>query len=92
MKEQMLLVFNPAVTLSGQEETPPHGVKGDGHLAFAVTEPELTGWRKRLGEFKVEIEKEMTWPSGGKSIYFRDPAGNSLEFATSKIWGIQEKV
>ncbi|MGN6582964.1 MAG: glyoxalase/bleomycin resistance/extradiol dioxygenase family protein, partial [Rhizobiaceae bacterium] len=26
--------------------------------------------------------------SGGRSIYFRDPAGNSIEFAEPRIWGL----
>src|SRR6266481_812106 len=31
-------------------------------------------------------ESEVSWPNGAHSIYFRDPAGNSLEFATRDIW------
>jgi catechol 2,3-dioxygenase-like lactoylglutathione lyase family enzyme len=34
------------------------------------------------------IEAEVEWPKGGRSIYFRDPSGNSLEFAESKIWNL----
>ncbi len=37
----------------------------------------------------IEIESEVHWPNGGRSIYFRDPAGNSLECAEAKIWGIE---
>jgi catechol 2,3-dioxygenase-like lactoylglutathione lyase family enzyme len=29
-------------------------------------------------------------PRGGRSFYFRDPAGNSLELATPRIWGLPE--
>jgi len=29
---------------------------------------------------------DFEWPQGGRSIYFRDPAGNSLEFAEPRIW------
>jgi catechol 2,3-dioxygenase-like lactoylglutathione lyase family enzyme len=36
----------------------------------------------------VEIEAEVTWPSGGQSIYFRDPAGNSVELATPQTWNL----
>ena len=36
----------------------------------------------------VEIEAEFEWPQGGRSIYFRDPAGNSVEFAEPRIWGL----
>jgi hypothetical protein len=38
----------------------------------------------------VAIEHEATWPRGGRSFYFRDPAGNSLELATPRIWGLPE--
>jgi hypothetical protein len=33
------------------------------------------------------IEKEFGWPRGGRSIYFRDPAGNSVELVTPGLWG-----
>jgi hypothetical protein len=36
----------------------------------------------------VLIEADFEWPAGGHSIYFRDPAGNCLEFAEPKIWGL----
>ena len=36
----------------------------------------------------VAIESEVSWPNGGHSIYIRDPAGNSLEFATPDIWEV----
>jgi hypothetical protein len=34
----------------------------------------------------VAIESDFAWPGGGRSLYFRDPAGNSLEFAEPAIW------
>ena len=34
----------------------------------------------------VAIEADFEWPGGGRSIYFRDPAGNCLEFAEPRIW------
>lgn len=67
---------------------PPHGTTGDGHLCFAATAAEIDAWRKRLGEAGVAIEAEVEWPKGGRSIYFRDPSGNSLEFAEPRIWGM----
>ena len=30
----------------------------------------------------------VTWPNGARSIYFRDPAGNSLECAEPGLWSI----
>lgn len=68
---------------------PPHGAEGAGHVALSV--PDLVAleqWRVRLTQAGVAIEAEVTWPSGGRSIYFRDPAGNSLEFITRGSWGV----
>ena len=88
---QMLLLFNPETSelIEPDSEIPPHGSRGPGHLAFAVAPAELDAWRDRLRKAGVAIELEFDWPQGGRSIYFRDPAGNSLEFATPSIWGIQ---
>ncbi len=35
----------------------------------------------------VPIEHEQEWPGGGRSLYFRDPDGNSLELITRGTWG-----
>jgi catechol 2,3-dioxygenase-like lactoylglutathione lyase family enzyme len=35
----------------------------------------------------VDIEAEVVWPTGGRSLYFRDPAGNSIELITRGSWG-----
>jgi len=88
--QQMLLVFNPAVT---SDETDPfgvprHGAWGRGHIAFAADEGDLPAWRERLAAEGVAIEQDMVWPNGGRSIYFRDPAGNSVELVTLKLWGL----
>jgi catechol 2,3-dioxygenase-like lactoylglutathione lyase family enzyme len=47
----------------------------------------LDGWRRRIEGHGVVIEKEVGWPRGGRSIYFRDPAGNSVELVTPGLWG-----
>jgi catechol 2,3-dioxygenase-like lactoylglutathione lyase family enzyme len=67
---------------------PPHGTVGKGHLCFAASAEEIESWRARLIDLGVEIEADFHWPSGGRSIYFRDPSGNSLEFAEPKIWNL----
>ena len=87
--ERMLLLFNPAASSNGGE-IPDHGARGPMHLAFGVAQNEMAGWRKRLSEAGVKIEKEVEWPNGGTSLYFRDPAGNSLELASPRIWNIEE--
>ena len=83
----VLLAFLAEATLKG-DQLPAHGAKGPGHFALGIASDELSGWKQRLTEKGVDIEKEMDWPRGGKSIYFRDPAGNSVELVTPGIWGL----
>ena len=89
----VLLIFNPDETEiapeDGQLPVPPHGARGAGHLCFSATKAEQARWESRLKASGIEIESRVEWPGGGSSIYFRDPAGNSLEFAEPRIWGIQ---
>jgi catechol 2,3-dioxygenase-like lactoylglutathione lyase family enzyme len=87
---RVFLVFDPAATIGG-ERIPGHGTSGPGHVAFAVTAGELEGWRAHLGAKGVEIEQEVEWPGGGRSIYFRDPAGYSVELGTPAIWAIEDE-
>ena len=87
---RVFLIFNPAKTRESGADFPPHGAHGPGHAAFAVTMSELPAWRAFLIQNGVLVEREVTWPKGGRSLYFRDPAGNSIELATPKIWDIDE--
>jgi catechol 2,3-dioxygenase-like lactoylglutathione lyase family enzyme len=88
----VLLIFNPEETVVPYQEeqlpVPPHGTRGAGHLCFRATADEIDQWSARLIAAGVDIESVVDWPGGGRSIYFRDPAGNSLEFAEARIWGI----
>lgn len=90
--QQMLLIFNPVATqvppASGALPVPPHGAEGEGHVCFRATAEEIVTWRDRLEALGVPIEADFEWPRGGRSIYFRDPAGNCLEFAEPRIWGL----
>ena len=85
----MLLLFDPEAASSGRK-VPAHGTHGASHVCFAVAENALDAWQARLTAAGVAIEQEATWPRGGRSFYFRDPAGNSLELATPRIWGLPE--
>jgi catechol 2,3-dioxygenase-like lactoylglutathione lyase family enzyme len=87
---RMLLIFNPVECSAPDGELPPHGCNGSGHVAFAVEEEGLDVWLNHLVSRGVEIERTIDWPQGGRSLYFRDPAGNSVELATPRIWGIEE--
>ena len=87
----VLLVFNPEQTSGetvaiGGVTVPKHGTQGAGHVAFAIADSTLPAWREQLSRAGVAIETKIDWPQGGHSIYFRDPAGNSVELATPSIW------
>jgi catechol 2,3-dioxygenase-like lactoylglutathione lyase family enzyme len=81
-----LLLFDPSVT-QHPGPIPHHGAVGAGHLAFIIEDEERGGWLERLRQHGVEVEREIEWEDGGSSIYFRDPAGNSVELAPPTIWG-----
>jgi len=89
---QMLLIFNPDATRlppsPGAPPVPAHGARGEGHICFRATADEIAAWRERLKSLGLAIEADFAWPGGGRSLYFRDPAGNSLEFAEAGIWGL----
>jgi catechol 2,3-dioxygenase-like lactoylglutathione lyase family enzyme len=85
----VLLVFNPDETArpgGSGPAVPPHGAHGPGHVCFAADARALDGWRRRLTAEGIAIEAELRWPNGALSIYLRDPAGNSVEFAEPQLW------
>jgi catechol 2,3-dioxygenase-like lactoylglutathione lyase family enzyme len=86
----MLLVFNPSETMRAPSDpalpVPPHACTGPGHLCFAADAAALDTWRARFEAAGVEIEADFRWPNGARSIYVRDPAGNSIEFAEPRLW------
>ncbi|TKB63224.1 MAG: glyoxalase/bleomycin resistance/extradiol dioxygenase family protein [Mesorhizobium sp.] len=89
----VLLIFNAEATkvpppADAKLPVPPHGAVGEGHLCFAASADEIPRWKAHLEAKKIAIESEFEWPQGGRSIYIRDPSGNSIEFAEPRIWGI----
>lgn len=86
--DAMFLLFVAARTEEkGTSDVPRHGAHGPGHAAFVMEDGEVDAWRDHLRREGVPIERDMAWPAGGRSLYFRDPAGNSLELATPSLWG-----
>ena len=74
---------------SGDFPVPTHGSDGEGHICFSVPDSAtLDQWVQRLTSEGIEIESDFLWPNGARSVYVRDPAGNSVEFAEPKLWGI----
>ena len=89
----VLLLFNAEATKTppppdARLPVPPHGTVGEGHLCFAATADEIAEWRSHLMAKNIAIESDFEWPQGGRSIYIRDPSGNSIEFAEPRIWGL----
>lgn len=90
----MLLIFNPQASehhhTDDDHPIPCHGSYGEGHVAFRVLAETLDHWRQRLAELEIAIEQQIDWPHGATSIYFRDPANNSIELATPSLWEFNE--
>ena len=89
--QNMLLLFNPEHTANEQTDIngdpiPLHGTVGGGHIAFSVNGEQIDQWKDFLAANQIEIESEVTWPQGSVSLYFRDPAGNSLEVVSRALW------
>jgi catechol 2,3-dioxygenase-like lactoylglutathione lyase family enzyme len=86
----VVLAFVAAVTRephSGDAlPVPPHGSDGPGHVCFSVAARDLDQLVERCRAEGVEIESDFHWPHGPRSVYVRDPAGNSVEFAEPNLW------
>ena len=89
---QVFLLFKKGGTLEPMQlpggVLPPHDGSGQQHFAFSIPETDLAGWEQRLADNGIEIESRVTWPRGGKSIYFRDPDGHLAELITPGCWTI----
>jgi len=83
----VLLIFDPRLSSAAGRDLPSHGGAGPGHIAFAATDAELEQWKRVLIAAGIAIEQEVEWEQGGRSVYVRDPAGNSVEFAPLTLWG-----
>lgn len=89
---QMLPIFNPVPSSdpARQSGIPAHGAQGPGHICFRAEDAaDLARWRTRLATLAIPLEHEQDWPAGGRSLYLRDPAGNSVEIAEARIWGLE---
>ena len=91
--KNMLLIFNQAVTAAEKEtshgaSTPPSMV----HIAFEIESDEYVQAKHLLEKNNIHIEKEIAWENNikSKSIYFRDPSGNLVEFITRNYWEVND--
>jgi len=82
----VFLLFN-ADESSLQDSPPAHGAPDARvHTCFLAAPGEYEAWKARLAEEGVELTQEIEWPSGPRSFYFEDPAGNVLEIAEADMW------
>jgi catechol 2,3-dioxygenase-like lactoylglutathione lyase family enzyme len=77
--DSTVILFDRAGLARRKSQIPHHGAEGPGHVALAVAGADMDTWREKLLASGVNIEHEQDWPQGTHSIYFRDPAGNSVE-------------
>jgi catechol 2,3-dioxygenase-like lactoylglutathione lyase family enzyme len=89
--KNMLLIFNHVVTAAEKETshgalTPPSMV----HVAFEIGSDEYDEAKDLLDKNNIQIEKEVAWKNdvNSRSVYFRDPAGNLVEFITRNYWQV----
>lgn len=86
----ILLLSNAAQTVKPTNNpdlpVPPHGATGAGHVCFALDAAGLDRLVDHLTANGVQIEADFHWPNGARSVYFRDPSGNSVEFAEPRLW------
>lgn len=83
----VLLVFDACESAKAGRVVPSHGASGAGHVALRIDDADYDAWLGLLGEKGIAIEQEQAWEDRGeRSIYVRDPAGNSVELITGDIW------
>jgi len=87
---EVLLVFRRGDTVEDSKTpggvVPGHHSEGPAHFAFRIAKDAYGMWKRHLQAREVEIVSEVTWPKGGRSIYFNDPSGNVVELATPGLW------
>ncbi len=88
--KQILLLFKHGASSEPMKTPggllPPHDSEGTSHVAFAIQESDWQPWEGWLRERDVEVESEIQWEGGGRSLYFRDPDGHLLELVTPGVW------
>lgn len=89
----ILLIFDPRQTIKPPPAdalpVPSHGTTGAGHVCFRLSSAEIDLLTEKLNKAGITIESDFRWPNGARSIYFRDPAGNSIECAEPQLWGLE---
>jgi catechol-2,3-dioxygenase len=82
----LLLCFDTDKT-KNQTSPPPHAARGIQHFAFECSTDDYEKWKDVIKENNIEMEAEITWESGKRSFYFRDPDGHCVEIIEPMMWG-----
>jgi catechol-2,3-dioxygenase len=82
----LLLCFDTDKT-EHQVSPPPHAARGIQHFAFECSTEDYERWKTLIKENNIALEAEITWKSGKRSFYFRDPDGHCLEIIEPMMWG-----
>jgi catechol 2,3-dioxygenase-like lactoylglutathione lyase family enzyme len=89
----VLLFFNPEHSLAHKRGgIPRHGSHGPQHVAFELPKARYASFKRRLRARKIRIMHELTWDSGRRSSYFRDPDGHLLEIIEEGHWESKKKL
>ena len=67
-------------------DIPGHDGQGTQHVCFGIPADAFEEWNGHLAAEGIEIESRLEWAKGGRSLYFRDPDGHSIEVATPGLW------
>jgi catechol 2,3-dioxygenase-like lactoylglutathione lyase family enzyme len=93
--KSMLLIFDPEITrVEGNSRFPIHGAVTPPaciHLALEIEKNDYDNSKNMLTRNCTAIEKEIVCGNGNGSIYFRDPAGNLVEFVTKGNWPVEDR-
>jgi hypothetical protein len=60
----------------------------DTHIVIKLKNPQLAS--KTADTKWCSYRKKMVWDNGSESIYFRNPAGNFVEFITEGNWPVED--
>jgi catechol 2,3-dioxygenase-like lactoylglutathione lyase family enzyme len=90
--QQVLLIFRSGGTQEAIPTPggviPPHEASGHLHFAFAISKEDFPKWENYLIARGIPTETKVKWPTGGQSLYFRDPDNHLVELATPGLWKV----
>jgi catechol 2,3-dioxygenase-like lactoylglutathione lyase family enzyme len=88
--EQVLLLFlrgaSAQFTPLAGGTVPAHDGAGPLHVCFGIRAEDFAAWEDKLAALNIPVESRLRWPAGATSLYFRDPDGHAVEFATPGLW------